>query len=100
MVWNYADFNLVGYDPNIPSDAKLVIEIKGVRSSEVHMNGNIKLDEILNESSISSSKSGILGKTFEFEKRAYKVYDKIESQKNDIRKNLKIETMPNQSINF
>jgi hypothetical protein len=58
VTWNYADFLVVGYDPNLPDDARFEFEITGVQESDISLEGTLSLNQVLNRKNLIVSKSG------------------------------------------
>lgn len=45
--WCYADFAIVGYDDDIPVNAAMTFSISGVDESEVHLDGELSLRQVM-----------------------------------------------------
>ena len=53
MQWCYADFVIVGYDPYLPTDARLSFDLIGVEETELQASGGLALDQVLNKTNIT-----------------------------------------------
>jgi hypothetical protein len=53
LKWNYVDFAIIGYDPNLPTDAALDITLFAVKQSDVALEGDITMEQILQRAQLS-----------------------------------------------
>lgn len=65
LTWNYADFVVAGFDPDLPDDARFEFEIAGVRESDITLEGSLTLDQVLEKRNLLASKSGAAGNVVE-----------------------------------
>jgi len=79
LVWNYVDFAVIGYDPNLPTDAALDITIFAVKKSEVVLDGDITMDQILKRGQVST-----IQRIFDSIKSGYQMYKTADSIKEDL----------------
>ena len=90
-VWNYADFLVVGYEPNLPDDAKFVFDIMGISEQNIELagTGTASIDGILdNPPSGDGANVGInsLSDIMDLGQKAWKSYKNAGNMVNEIAK--------------
>jgi hypothetical protein len=53
--WSYADFSVTFFDPSPVRDATLEFKIDGVTSTNLHIDGNLTLDQVLSNAHVSGT---------------------------------------------
>lgn len=81
MVWNYVDFAIIGYDPRLPTDAALDITLFAVKKSDVALDGDITMDQILKQGQVSDFQ-----RVWQAIKSGYQMYKTVDSAKDDLQK--------------
>ncbi|HSM56289.1 MAG TPA: hypothetical protein VK879_09055 [Candidatus Sulfomarinibacteraceae bacterium] len=96
--WNYADFLVVGFDPELPDDARLQFEIAGVRESEIALEGNLSLNQVLDKTNLVASKSGELGSALALGEKTASGFKNLDGLKEAIKKSVGEEKLENVSL--
>lgn len=86
VTWNYADFVVAGFDPDLPDDARFEFEIAGVRESDITLEGNLTLDQVLDKRNLLASKSDGLGNVVEVGEKTGGFFKGLDGLKSAIEK--------------
>jgi len=81
LVWNYVDFAIIGYDPNLPTDAALDVTLFAVKKSDVALEGGITMEQILERGQVSDFQ-----RVFEAIQSGFQMYKTVDSAKEDLEK--------------
>ncbi len=77
--WCYADFQILGYDPNIPDDATFDFHVYGINEGDVTLDGGIDLQQIFDEEGTVGNANGSSGPdAYNLGNEVFKAYDNAE----------------------
>ncbi|MEM9492397.1 MAG: hypothetical protein AAGC55_24840, partial [Myxococcota bacterium] len=82
MQWSYADFQIIGYDNSLATDATLEFEFKGFNVGDIQLDGELTLDQVLDDGGGMGNKLDIVGAL----KKGYKAYKDVDSAKDALKK--------------
>jgi hypothetical protein len=81
LVWNYVDFAVIGYDPNLKTDAALDITLFAVKKSDVALEGDITMEQILQRGQLSDFQ-----RVIQAIQSGFQMYKTVDSAKEDLEK--------------
>jgi hypothetical protein len=84
--WAWADFTLFGYDPNAHPDAKLHLELHGLDISQVQLEGQLNLNQVIDSSAPSSSNTNAFSTLLGAYNAGHKYYKDVNAQKTALQK--------------
>ncbi|NMO21059.1 hypothetical protein HPC49_29035 [Pyxidicoccus fallax] len=79
--WAWADFTLFGYDPNAHPDAKLHLELHGLNISDVQLEGQLNLNQVIDSSAPATSNTNAFSSLLAAYNAGHKYYKDVNAQK-------------------
>lgn len=98
ITWNYADFMVVGFEPNLPDDARFEFEVRGVRESDISLEGDLTLDQVLKKTNLSGAKSGGSGSALDIGEKSAGLFKNLGSLKEALTKSVGADKLENVSL--
>lgn len=79
--WAWADFTLFGFDPNAHPDAKLHLELHGLNISQVQLEGQLDLNQVIDNSAPAASNTNAFSTLLGAFNAGHKYYKDLNAQK-------------------